>query len=704
MILGFLLILGVSAIWGFQSFGALKTGGYDNPGSDSAKVERILNEKFHQSVPNAVIVLDTIDGVNSSRSVNLANKLKTDLLKIPGVSRVTSYYSLGMPANLRSIDGKAAYLFVYFDSTHKAAPIALEIQDKFTGWYHGAKISVAGSSVISASISRAIAKDLGTAEAIAIPVTLIALLFVFGSVVSSVLPFLVAFGAAIGAFFVLFIGTRFGDTSVFGVNLITGMAIGLGIDYALLMVNRFREEMEEGTPISLAVERTLRTAGRTVFFSGLTVAVALMALAFFPQYYLRTFAVAGIGVVVFAELMALIVLPAIFNLLGKRIDFAKVVRGNLKPKDTGTWEKIARTVMRRPLPILFVMLILLSSLASLGKETQFGLVDDRILPAKAATVVASDEIRTRFDSREGTPIQIVLGHPSKNELLAYTKQISTLAGVVRVQSPLGITQAGILDTGYAPAFARYEQDGYVRVDAITNIDSRSTAAYDLTRKIRGIESPISYVVVGGASAIYTDSLSSIYDSLPAALLWLMVATFVLLFFFTGSLLLPLKAIALNALSLFATLGFLTWVFQDGNLHWLIGDFQTTGTLDISTIVLVAVIGFGLSMDYELFLLGRIKERHDAGESTIDSVSFGLQRSGRIITAAALVLAASFYGFTTSSVSIMKLLGIGVAFAIVLDATVIRAILVPALMRLFGEYNWWAPKSLRKLYERAGLGH
>jgi len=558
--------------------------------------------------------------------------------------------------------------------------------------------------VISSAIAKNISHDIAVAEEVAIPATIILLLVVFGSVISSLLPFIVATGSALGALFVLFLSTKVADTSIFGVNLVTGMALGLGIDYALLMVNRFREEMALGKDPRAAVKRTLETAGRTVFFSGLTVAVALMALAFFPQYFLRTFAVAGIGVVIFAEISALLILPAILNLLGKRVDRFKLVPGSLAPKDTGMWERIARTVMRRPLPILFAVLIALAGLASLGKATTYGLVDDRILPANSPTVLANDQIRTRFDGREGTPIQIVLGHPSQNQLIDYTTKLSNLEGVVRVQSPLGITQAGVLDSGYAPAFANYTADGLVRVDAITSVDSHSTGAYDLTKQVRNIASPIHYVRVGGAGAAYTDSLQSVFDNLPAAIGWLALATMILLFLFTGSILLPIKAVLLNLVSLAATLGFLTWVFQDDHLHWLIGPFQTTGSVDLSTTVLVAVIAFGLSMDYELFLLGRIKERHDAGDSTVDAVSFGLQRSGRIITAAAIVLAVSFYGFTGSSVSIMKLLGLGVAFAIILDATVIRALLVPALMRLFGEYNWWAPKGLKWLFKRAGLEH
>jgi putative drug exporter of the RND superfamily len=429
-----------------------------------------------------------------------------------------------------------------------------------------------------------------------------------------------------------------------------------------------------------------------------------LALGFFPQYFLRSFAVAGVSCVGFAVLGAVLALPALLNIMGDRVNKFKVIRGSLAPKDTGIWEKISRGVMHRPLRVLFVVLVALAGLVSLGRSISFGLVDDRVLPANSKVTIASDQGRTRFAGREGTPVEVILGHPSENQLISYTNALSNISGVVRVQSPLGITQNGVLDTSYAPAFGGYVTDGLTRVQAITDVDSRSATGVKLVDEVRAIDSPIKYVRVGGAAASYADALNGILSNLPGALLWLTIATLVLLFLFTGSVVLPIKAVILNFLSITATMGFLTWVFQYRNLTWLIGPFQSTGTLDMSTMVLVAVIAFGLSMDYELFLLSRIKEQHDSGQSTIDSVSFGLQRSGRIITTAALVLAVSFFAFITSGVTIIKLLGLGVSFAILLDATVVRALLVPALMRLFGEYNWWAPRWMKWIYRKAGLDH
>ncbi|MFM7030077.1 MAG: MMPL family transporter [Micrococcales bacterium] len=704
VLLAFLALVALSTIWGFQSFSLLKAGGYDDPGSASGVVARTLAANFKLSQPDAVLVIDYRSSADTAANQHIAQWLSQRVAEQPGVARVASYYDLGSPKSLRSIDGRAVYTFVYYKPNVETSKVGATIQNRFDGWFHGARVYAAGSSVISHEISSNISTDIATAEMIAIPLTVVLLIFVFGSIVSSFLPFVVAGLSGLGALLGLYISASAANTSIFAVNLVTGMALGLGIDYALLIVNRFREERAAGNSVSASVETTMLTAGRTVFFSGVTVAVVMLALGFFPQYFLRSFAQAAIAVVVVAVSAALLALTALLNLIGNHIDRLKVVRGNLAPKDTGVWEKVSRTVMRRPLPILFVILIALASLASISRTSQFGLVDDRILPASNRVVVANDQIRTRFDGREGTPIDVVMRGPSQNALIDYTNRLSEIPSVVRVQSPLGITQNGLLDTGYAPAFADYVSGNLVHIQAVFSIDSHSPQAYNLIKQVRAIPTKVHYVKVGGSAASYTDSLDGIYRNLPYALGWIALATFVLLFLFTGSVLLPIKAILLNLLSLSATMGFLTWVFQDGHLHWLVGDFQTTGTLDLSTMVLVGVIAFGLSMDYELFLLSRIKEQHDLGQSTIDSVSYGLQRSGRIITAAAFVLAVSFFAFVTSSVSIMKLLGLGVAFAILLDATVIRALLVPALMRLFGEYNWWAPAWMKRIYRMAGLEH
>jgi RND superfamily putative drug exporter len=333
---------------------------------------------------------------------------------------------------------------------------------------------------------------------------------------------------------------------------------------------------------------------------------------------------------------------------------------------------------------------------------KLGQVDDRILPSTNRVVVASDQVRTRFDGREGSPVEILAQNASEAQVLGYAQNLVADERVTRVQTDLGIVTKGGLLPGTAQMFTGYKKASWQRLAVIATVEPRSPAGEKLVTDLRAIDSHIPGVLIGGSAAIYTDALNGISRQLPWAATWIVICVLIILFLFTGSVLLPIKAVLLNFMSLLATMGFLTWVFMSGNLKWLIGDFVVTGTIDSSSLVLVAVMSFGLSMDYELFLLSRIKEQHDHGLSTTESVAQGLQKSGRIITTAALVLAASFAAFATSSVSIMKMLGLGIAFAVIIDATVIRALLVPALMKLFGKANWWAPKWLRKVHDKIGL--
>ena len=712
VLFGFAALIIASTFWGFQSFGSLKAGGYDNPGSDSGRVTKLLKSEFDENVAELVLIADFTDDVESPASVATAQNLTSYLKGVDGVDGVTSYYtSTPHSPALRSKDAKAVYFFVDLTNNEKRqAKIAQGIMDHFdptvagSTQYSNAKIYGAGWSAVTSEINGKITSGLTLAESIAIPLTVVLLLFVFGSVVAAGLPFFVAAISILGSFFVIWVSTQFTDTSVFAVNLVTGLGLGLGIDYALLMVNRFREERAKGHAVRDAVVETVATAGRTVFFSGVTVAVVMLSLSFFPQYFLRSFALGGVSCVSLAVVGAVVLLPALLNLIGDKVDKGKVLKGQLTPKDSGIWSNIARFVMRRPLPILFAVLLGLGGLLSLSNNVTWGQVDDRILPKTDRVVVASDIMRTRFEGRETSPYDVILQGADANQVTDLTIALSKLDHVKRVQSPSGIAQNGQLDTGYAPYFASFEKNGYQHIQVIGDVEPRAADGVALVNAIREVKTTAPDMWVGGSAATYADSMSGISDMLPWVILWIVIATLILLFLFTGSVILPIKAVLLNMMSLGATIGFLTWVFLDGNLKWLIGDFNTTGTLDSSSMVLVAVMAFGLSMDYELFLLSRIKEQHDAGLNTTDSVSVGLQRSGRIITTAALVLAVSFFAFVMIDVSIMKMLGLGVAFAILLDATVVRALLVPALMRLFGDLNWWAPAWLKRVYDKLGLGH
>ena len=699
-LLVFLGLVGISAIWGMQAFGNLQAAGYNDPHSESTKVYEQLKSEFGVDNPEMVIIADFDNPVDSEVTKLEADALTKSITDIPGVSTVSSYFSLGEPTSLKSIDSKAAYFFVNYDSNVKVSTETTLVEETLGSSHDGAKIYYTGLSAMANALNGTITADIGLSESIAIPLSMILLLFVFGSLIAAGLPLMVGGLAMLGGFFFIWIATQVTDVSIFALNLVTAMALGLGIDYALLMVNRFREERTRGLEVKAAVTRTIETAGRTVLFSGLTVAVVLASMVIFPQYFLRSFAYAGVAVVFVAVLGALIALPATLTLLGDRVNKLRVIRGNLAPKDTGMWASVSRFVMRRAIPVLIVSLVALGGLIALGGNVKFGLVDERILPKDAPIAVASEIQRTRFDGQEGKPVEIIVTGATEKQLASYVDTLSTTAHIVRVQSQLGITVDAKTDGRFAPAFANYVKGDAQRVVAIDNVEARSTAGMDLINSIRHLDTPFE-VQVGGVAADYTDSMNGITEKLPLLLLWVFVSTLVLLFLFTGSILLPIKAFLLNLITLAATLGFLCWVFLDGNLRWLFGDFQLTGSIDASNFILIAVVAFGLSMDYELFLLSRIKELHDQGMSTEDSVALGLQRSGRIITAAALILAVNFLPFVTSGVTSIKMLGLGLAFAILLDATIVRAFLVPALMKLFGSANWWAPKWV---FAKAGLDH
>ena len=689
---GFVGLIVLSSVWGFQAFGNLKGGGYDNPNSDSSKVSDILRDEFDQDPAEVVVLVDlesradTQKADGSFENFALVEELSNKFADIEGVEEVLNYYTLGMPPTLVSTDGKLIYILVDLDNAVPHAPIVAELVDTYTGDYQGAQVHFAGFEAITKEINHTIEADLIRAETIAIPLVLLLLVLVFGSVTAASLPLMVGGLAIIGSFFVIYVASQFTDVSIFALNLITGLGLGLGIDYSLLVVNRFREERAAGNSVSESVTNTVASAGKTVLFSGLTVAVVMLSMGFFPQYFLQSFALAGFTVVIIAVIGAALAVPALLNLMGDKVNSLRIIKRDLAPKEKGGWEKLARFTMRRPLPVLFVSLLFLASLFSLSSNISFGQVDDRVLPADSPAQIASNLLRERFEGRESSPVEIMV-QGTDAAIERYVQDLSEVEDIVRVN--------------VMPSDAVTD---WTHIVAISDVEPRSPAGYDKTVEIRTLGSDLDQVLVGGSSAYYTDSQQGIEGALPIAALWIFISTMILLFLFTGSVILPIKAILLNVLSLGATLGLVSWIFQNGHLQWLLGEYSVTGTIDTSSVVMIGVVAFGLSMDYELFLLSRIKEQHDAGLNTVNSVAYGLQRSGRIITAAAFILAVTFGAFASSGVSIMKMLGFGIAIAILLDATVVRALLVPALMRLFGSLNWWAPRWMKRLYEKAGLSH
>jgi RND superfamily putative drug exporter len=676
----FLLATVLAGGIGSQVFSRFDSGGYSDPNSDSAKVWEYLDETFNVKDPAIVFVVDGKDkSVDDPEVVASAQKIESQVRSESSAENVISYWSAGGAPSLKSKDGTSAFIFVYLKSTDftEIDKLGGEYQKKYDGTFENVEVYASGGAVFANAINGRIQNDLKISEAISIPLTFLLLLFVFGAMAASAMPLLVGVTAILGTFLVMYLLTLVTDVSIFALNLTTGLGLGLGIDYALLMVNRFREELAKGLDNESAIVNTLRSAGKTVFYSGLTVVLTLISLTFFPQNFLKSMGYAGAAVVALAVLGALIPLPAILALMGSKINKGVVRKNAIVQKEDGRWARVARFVMRRPVSVVTASLAILFVMIAPITNIKFSQVDSGVLPKSDRAYIASQFIADEFPGQESNPIEIVFpnGASQTEEINSFMTRVAATPGIIRVGQP-EITGAS------------------ARVVAIHSMQPRTSEGEDLIHKLRDLPSPEG-TLIGGAAADYADTQGAISRTLPAVIGWIMITVLLLLFAFTGSVLLPIKAVILNFTSLAATMGVLTWIFIDGNMKFLVGDFIETGSLDTNTMVLIAVVAFGLSMDYEVFLLSRIKEEHDAGKSNIDAVAYGLQKSARIITAAAFILAVVFAAFVISGVTSIKMMGFGVAFAILLDATLIRAFLVPALMRLFGERNWWAPRSLKR---------
>lgn len=676
-----LLLIIVAGAIGFQAFGKLDGGGYNDPGSESSRAFEYLKSEFKVEDPAVILVVDS----PSVTGDNLQVRQKVDALtakveSTEGITRVISYWSTGSP-QLLSKDRKAGYLFAYSedDSFDGLSAVAKKVEEQIGSKFEGLNIYYTGTGAVGDALNTKISDDLKKSESIAIPLVFILLLFVFGGVIASAMPLVVGISAILGAFFIIYLLTLVTDVSIYALNLITGLGLGLGIDYSLLIVNRFREEFHQGKSIREAVIRTVATAGRTVFFSGLTVLVTLASLLFFPLNFLKSFGYAGIAVVALAVIGALIPLPATLALLGTKIDKWAIKKSSITPKEEGRWADLARFVMRKPLTITILTLILLGIFAAPIRNIAFGQTDVTVLPKSHPVAQTSQLIDERFPGREATPVEFLFIDGEKNlspqEITSYKEKIRNISGITHITE-------------------NTTANSIIRFQAIHKMSPRTGDAQALIEEIRDIPAPAG-LLIGGVAADYTDTQNGIADALPMALGWVILSVLILLFAFTGSIVLPIKAVLLNFISLSATLGVITWIFIEGNLARFLGDFTITGTVDTGMIILMLLTTFGLSMDYEVFLLSRIKEEYEKSKDNTEAVAYGLQKSARIVTAAALILAVVFAAFMLSGVTSIKILGLGVAFAILLDATVVRALLVPALMRMFGDANWWAPGKLKR---------
>ncbi|MFD8132576.1 MMPL family transporter [Streptomyces mirabilis] len=691
-------------VLGAGAFTKLRGGGFDDPASQSTRAAKVIDEKFGGET-NLVLLVQAPDSrVDTPAATRSGQTLVAELKKEKELTNVVSYWDTGSP-DLRSRDGREAMVLAHVtgDETQQREN-AKKILDTYTGTHKGAlTVQAGGSAAVGHDLSKQVVDDLVLAETIAIPLTLVLLLFVFGSVVAALLPLAIAVIAVIGSFAQLSLLGSVTDVADTATNLTTALGLGLGIDYALLMTSRFREQLAAGASVDDAVRRTVHTAGRTVAFSAATVAAALAALLVFPQYFLRSFGFAGVGVVAIAALGTLFVMPALLAVLGHRVNSGRLPWA--KPGHSGArapmWGRLARTVMRRPaltaLPVLAVLLAAASPLLGIT----FGTPDERVLPKDASSRQVSTALRANFDGSEDSAVNIVIDQPvSKAPLESYAVELSGLQGVVRVETSAG-TYAGGQSTATAPGDTTLGRPDAQRISLVSALTPKSDAAQNLVKEVRTLTPPTgTHPLVGGTDAVLVDSKDSIGGRLPIAVALVALTTFVLLFLFTGSVVQPLRALVLNVISLAATLGVMTWIFQDGNLSSLLG--FTAQPMEMSMTVLMFCIAFGLSMDYEVFVTSRIKELHDLGKDNETAVADGLGHTGRIVSAAAFLLAVSFFAFGTAKISFMQMFGLGSGLAVLIDALAVRGVLVPAAMRLLGRSAWYAPGFLRRLHDRFGL--
>ena len=691
LLVGVALTLGAGA-YGAGVFGSLSQGGFDDPGSESSQT--LQREREALGNHNADVIAIYSSDQLLVEDPEFRQRVETTLAGLPegNASRVVTWYDTSAP-DLLSQDGR---------STQVVISLAGETQDEYLESFEaieddlhadGLETHLAGTFAIFSDVNERTEQDLRRAETISLPVVAILAILIFGSLVAASMPVLVGAIAVVGALAVVRLLTLVTDVSIFSVNVITLLGMGLAIDYALFVVSRFREELalrpvDDPGAVGAALTTTMRTAGRTVLFSGLTVAAAMSSLLVFPQAFLRSMGYGGIAAVLVAMLASLTVLPATLRLLGRRIDKGRVLRRRRPTDDDrGAWARIARGVMRRPVWVLVAVTTGLLVLASPFLGVKWGSVDHRILPDDAPSYIAMDKLATEFGD-ESSSANLLLDGTDQADVQAYVADVEAVPGVTGVQP---VAQNGDV------TLLRASWEG----------SSQTPASQDLVREIRDVEPASGEALVGGLTAETIDLATSVSDHLPWMGLIVVVVMMVLLFLAFGSVVLPVKAVLMNVLSITASFGVVTWIFSDGNLEGLL-DFTSQGFLDLTNPILMLAILFGLSMDYEVFLLSRVREQWDAGAGASPgrrndlAVATGLQKTGRIITSAALLLMVVIGAFSFSDVLFMKMIGVGMLVAIAVDATVVRALLVPATMKLLGAWNWWAPGPMRRWWERFGF--
>ena len=707
-LVGVLLLTIAAAVFGGGVARNLIAGGFEPAGAESVRAEEVLEDSFGEVQPNVVLVVTADDGDVDSGPTRAAAMDVTDFVAgFEHVDLAVSYWSLGDPPPLRGADGDNALVMAHVEGTEteaieRADELVEAIEDADVGG-SAVTVSAGGLAVVNAEVTHTIERDLLKAEMIAIPITLVLLVWVFGSIVAALLPLAVGLFSIFTTFAMLQLFAQFTDVSIFALNATTALGLGLAIDYSLFIVSRYREELSGGHEPGEAVVRTVRTAGRTILFSAVTVAIGLSAMLVFPIPFMRSFGYAGVGVAASAAFGAVVMLPAMLAALGHRVDKGRVFKRRPVVDGEGMWHRVAVFVMRRPLPIATAVIALLLLLGAPFLGLRLGTPDDRVLAPGAEVRETHDILREDYAAGEAATIQVVVPDvgSASSEIAGYAAELSALDGVARVDALTGSYVAGAEVAPPGALSQRFADDVGTWFSVVPAVEPLSADGEALVDDVRELDAPFDGVLVGGQSAAQVDSKSVVYDRLPWAIGLVAVTTLVVLFLLFGSVLVPIKALVLNFLSLTATFGAMVWIFQDGNGSGLL-DFTATGDIAVAMPILMFCIAFGLSMDYEVFLLSRIKEEHDRGSDTVTSVAVGLERTGRIVTAAAVLIAVVFLAFATGQVSFMKMFGIGLTLAVLVDAFLIRSTLVPAFMRLAGDANWWAPGPLRRFHQRFGI--
>jgi uncharacterized membrane protein YdfJ with MMPL/SSD domain len=601
---------------------------------------------------------------------------------------VTGYYDTRSPAFV-SRDRDSTYFAVALKTTgdKEAQETGADVAEQLST--HPGVVT-GGPAVAQEQVNKQVEKDLQKAEMLAFPLLFLLSLLFFRSLVASLLPLLIGGLAIVGTFLILRVASELGSISIFALNLTTALGLGLAIDYSLFVVSRYREEIAKSGPGLEAMRRVLATAGRTVFFSSLTVAAALASLLVFPQRFLYSMGLGGSLVALFAATISLTVLPAVLTLLGSRVNagapkfLQRQAEADARPAQKGFWYRLSRFVMRRPVPVATASALFLIVLGLPFFGIKFNVVDPTVLPESASARQAYDTVSEQFPPYHDTPIWIDVESDDAHAAREVAAAVRTVPGVAEVAPPQPL----------AP--------GVFAVQAISANPFASEASKETVREIRNLPEPAgATVLVGGASADFVDFQGSLSDHLPYALAIVILSTLVILFLMTGSVVLPIKSLIMNFLNLSAVFGALVLIFQDGRLEGFL-DYTSPGAIEQTMPILMFAVAFGLSTDYAVFLLSRIKEARDGGAPDSEAVAMGLERTGRIVTAAALLFAVAMAAFATSQIIFIKENGVGVALAVLIDASIIRALLVPALMELLGKWNWWAPRPLRRLHERWGI--